>query len=206
MTTPFFPVGQKDDENDGEYLLIAVLTNLVLIATERRQATLPDPPDDPYEVEDEAGISDPVPQAENPEDLKTPVENDDSKEEELIEILDEAEEDEVDANEEGVFHVEKILNHQIITKGNVLFLCIGFMHILITYCRVKKDFNISSNGSGLISPRTTLGKMRKIAKARKNWWINIGKIWEGSQSSGLRSVSRRETIVPRSANEVMARA
>jgi len=95
--------------------------NLDLIATTHPRATLPDLPAESSETKDEVDINDPVSQAQSPEDLKTPVENDESKEKEPIEILDEDEEDEDGPAAEDEYHVEKILNHRIVVKENVLY-------------------------------------------------------------------------------------
>jgi len=95
--------------------------NLDLIATTHPRATLPDLSVESSEIKDEVGINDPISPAQSPEDLKTPVENDDSKEKEAIEISDEDEEDEDGPTAEDEYRVEKILNHRIVVKENVLY-------------------------------------------------------------------------------------
>ena len=119
MTTPFFPVGVP---SDGQSLSIQDhFDNLELMMTEEPNSSLPDISVDPPKTTEDPTTNNQVSQADNSAAIVTG--NDTPNQNEPIVISDDAEEDEGEPGE-GLFMVEKILNHRIDTKKTVLFLCL----------------------------------------------------------------------------------
>ena len=91
-----------------------------------------------------------------------------------VEILHDDEKEDEDEGDEETFAVEKILNHRVRSRGNVLTPSLQFCpQISSVYVflltrwgplRVKRASNFSLNGLGTINPKTTPGKTKKTAK------------------------------------------